>query len=238
MLDIFKLPVYYISFYRKKQLEEYIKERGFKNVNYFQAVVGKKFNIDTLLENSIISGLVYTELLGERKHLHGVPSLGAIGCYMSHYNLWKICVKKKYPYIIIVEDDVCIPKATNEDLKSINNILKPNNSLFISTMILNKNKKVTSFVFTHFYISSIGACKELIKYAFPIEQQLDGYMSYVATRKKIRLNGFNFAYQNILRPSTVQNNIVVKYLLPSDIWYYISMFCLLIIVVIILYINK
>ena len=185
-MDIFNFPLYYISFNHNQKIENNCKNIGFTNVNHFQAIDGKKFNPDYLFENGLITIRSYNDLVENREQNSGIPSLGAIGCTMSHYNLWCLCVKMKFPYIIILEDDVSLPYKISNDIKlKINSALEKENSIYISPSYYNNNNKIIKVFGTHFYIISIGACKELIKNTFPIDVQTDWYISNKATTKKL-----------------------------------------------------
>ena len=141
----------------------------------------------------MISSRTYMDLIDSRHQHSGIPSLGAIGCYMSHYNLWKECVSNNLPYITIVEDDIDINKISEKNIDKITNILLKPNSIFISSNV--KKNKITYFQGTQFYIASNDSCKNLIKKAFPIDVQVDYYMSYMDTIKQINIEGFKIFKQ-------------------------------------------
>lgn len=174
-MEIFNYPLYYIGFDRENTLEKKLKYAGFTNVNHFKAINGRNFNIKQLLKDKTISTRSYIDLKYGRSQHSGIPSLGAIGCTMSHYSLWKKCIESNFPYIIIIEDDVNIPdKIDEKQLKYITNILKKEKNGYIST----RNKKLDDFFHcgTHFCILSKEVCKELVKDAFPMEIQTDAYI--------------------------------------------------------------
>lgn len=233
MLDIFNIPMYYISFKRNLDLEKNMSNRGFSNINHFPAINGKNYKPKNLVNEGIITNSAYIELLQGRQRLSGLPSLGAVGCSLSHYNIWKICIERNLPYIIAVEEDCYMPVIKKYDLFKIRNILKKNNSVYVSTYMLNK-KKVTMLMLTHFCILSQGACKELVKYMFPIEMQIDAYMAALDTRKIINLDGFFLASQDLFHFSSVQDR-KYQYLLPNDMWYYVCMYSISIIIMILFY---
>ena len=54
-MNIFDFPVYYIGFNRNEILEKQANKLGFKNVNHFQAIDGRKFNAQELMENKVTS---------------------------------------------------------------------------------------------------------------------------------------------------------------------------------------
>jgi GR25 family glycosyltransferase involved in LPS biosynthesis len=233
-MDIYEIPLYYISFNKKQKLENELINTGFKNINYYEAVNGKKLNIDLLVKNNMISSRTYIDLIDSRHQHSGIPSLGAIGCYMSHYNLWKECVSNNLAYITIVEDDVNINKISEKNIDKITNILLKPNSIFVSSNV--KKNKITYFQGTQFYIASNDACKNLIKKAFPIDVQLDYYMSYIDTLKQINIEGFKIFKQKI-HISSIQD-VCIKCFLPNNMKYYIIILIITFIIFIIFIIFK
>ena len=227
-IDIFAIPLYYISFKPKPKLESNLSQKGFKNINFFPAVDGRKFDIGELKELNMISIRAYTDLTIGREEHSGLPSLGSVGCTMSHYKLWKKCVDHKLPYIIIAEDDVNVNSISEKDLQNIRNIILKKNGVFVSSNI--SRTPNTFFFGTHFCIVSLGACKELIEYAFPIDVQTDYYMAHLDTLGKISIEGFKIASQSILQGSSIQNNCI-KCILPKSIYPYIIFFVMLLTVI-------
>ena len=230
MLDIFNIPVYYISFNYEPKLEKNLREIGFQTVTHFQAIDGRKFSLNSLLEEKIITIRSYNDILTIREQSSGMPSLGAIGCTMSHYELWRLCIEKNLPYIAIAESDLELRKITEEIQDKIKEILKKPNSLFISARIT--RKKNTHFIGTHFYIVSNSACKELIKNTFPIDVQTDAYIAHMDTIKKINIEGFSIGSQK--RHNSLIQNWCVKCVLPTNTWMYILIVFLSITIIVLL----
>jgi hypothetical protein len=230
MLDIFNIPVYYISFNYEAKLEKNLREVGFQNISHFQAIDGRTFSLESLLDKKIISIRSYNDILTVREQHSGMPSLGAIGCTMSHYELWKLCVEKNLPYMAIAESDLHLNKIKPTIQDKIKEILERPNSLFISAHVT--RKKNTHFIGTHFYIVSNSACKELIKNAYPIDVQTDAYIAHMDTIKKINIEGFSIGSQK--RHSSLIQNWCIKCILPTNTWMYILIAFLTIIVVILL----
>jgi GR25 family glycosyltransferase involved in LPS biosynthesis len=237
-MTIFEYPLYYISFKKNDKLEKACYDLGFKNVNHFSAVDGRKFTPYDLLKNNIITTRSYQDLVQGRDQAKGISSLGAIGCTMSHDALWNLCVKNKFPYIIILEDDVKLPKSiSKKNIDKINDILSKKNSIFISANIIKKDK-YTKFLGTHFYIISNSSCKELIKNTYPIDVQTDWYMSHMDNIKKVNIEGFQIAKTNIHK-SSIQDTCI-KCMLPKNIIFYLIFICfvfVLIIMLILLYVK-
>ena len=231
-MTIFEYPLYYISFKKNDKLEKACYDLGFKNVNHFSAVDGRKFKPIDLLKNDIITTRSYQDLVYGRDQHKGLSSLGAIGCTMSHDTLWNLCIKNNFPYIIILEDDVKLPKSIKQkDIDKINNILSKKNSIFISANIF-KNDKYTRFFGTHFYILSNSSCKELIKNTFPIDIQTDWYIAHMDNIKKVNVEGFQIVKTNSHK-SSIQD-VCVKCILPKNSVYYLIFICFIFFIIIIL----
>lgn len=232
MIDIFQIPVYYIAFKPNQPLETSLKNQGFNSVHHFIAIDGRKMDIDELLKNKIITIRSYNDLIMGREQHSGLPTLGAVGCTMSHSALWNLCVKKNMPYIIIAEDDLSLPQIIPENLKKIQNILEKPNSVYVGRNINKKEGKPTFFIGLQFYIVSNGAARELIKETYPIDVQTDAYMAHLDTVKKINLGGFDLAEQNF-HPSSIQEPVCFKCNLATQyvfkiMWFVIPIIFLLI----------
>ena len=194
-LDILGIPLYYINFNKSDEIENHYKNYGFKNVNHFKAVNGKKMDLDKILGDGIITIRSYEDIVNGRVTHKGLTSMGAIGCTLSHYELWKKCIVGDLPFMVIVEaDNRMSDKMTPKIKKKITDILSKNKSIFISVTLKQKLDKL-HFFGTHFYIVTQSACKELVKHVFPIDVQTDWYMGHLARIKKINLEGFPISYQ-------------------------------------------
>lgn len=169
---------------------------------------------------------------------------GAVGCAMSHINVWKT-IAASGEGSFVIEDDVNIEgmeKNISEAYKRL-----PDDVDFVSFMYLNwgSTKKgdhvqyneywrtITSRYFSGmqmYYLTPAGAQK-LLKYAFPILTHIDVYVAYMASVKSNDFRGI-FLERNIypLWPhefhdnlkSTLGHTLTVKKMLPdSNIFYYL-----------------
>lgn len=226
-MNIFDFPLYYISFKRNEELENKAKKLGFTNINHFQAIDGRKLIPEKILDDNIITIRSYNDLIGERNEHAGLPSLGAVGCTMSHDKLWRKCVDNNFPYIIILEDDVDLPdKITSEQLEKITNILSKEKSVYISS-----DAVVGKVVFgTHFCILSNEACKELIKNTFPIDVQTDSYIWHKNNIGKINVENFKLAGQK-MHNSSIQD-LCIKCILPNNLYFYLIIIIGIILIII------
>jgi len=227
MTDIFKIPLYYIGFKRNKFLEIQLKKCGFTNINHFKSIDGRKMDYKKLLKDNIISTRAYHDLKNGRSDDISISSLGAIGCTLSHRELWKLC-SEELPYIIIAEDDLSLSqKITKSDIYNIQTSLSEENGAFISAKI----KKNSNFMHgTHLYFLTKGAAKKLFDKSLPISIQTDSYIKHIADIGDINLEGYNISKQKSRISSTA--DICVKCMLPKGLTFYVILsICILFIII-------
>lgn len=177
-MDIYSFPLYYISFDRKPKLEETLKNLGYKNINLFKAVDGNKLDKDQLYRDRKISMRVHYDLI-QYCDFMSMPSMRGIGCALSHQSLWQKCIDDNMDYIIIAEDDLILKRLDKDDMDFIVDGLSKPNSIFIGSKYANHIHKLPSIVGLQFYIMSNQACKNALKYAYPIDTQLDTFLTYI-----------------------------------------------------------
>lgn len=227
-VDIFNIPLYYISFSRKEELENHLSEHGFKNINHFQAIDGRKLKPDDLVRDGLLTIRSYNDLITGREQHSGISTLGAVGVTLSHSELWKKCISEQLPYIIIVEDDAYITRPfTQEDSKKISDAITSPNGLFISEHI--NRRPITQFFGMQFCVLSNEACEELLKNVFPIDVQVDSYIAHLNTVKRVNLEGYKLVTQTPHK-SSIQDKCI-KCSLPKSKTFY-NVFAMAIIVVI------
>ena len=161
------------------------------DINYMNSIIGieGKKTIDNYYKYKII-----------RKNHYELPSYGAIGCYLSHVNLWKEIINNNIKNVIIFEDDANVSNIDyNNLIKRLNllpnkwDIYLLNNPKYCYEKIKVENKhnlyKVKRFFQTHAYIININACKKIIDsgFLFPINQQIDSFLSELAIMNKLNI---------------------------------------------------
>jgi len=219
------IPLYYIAFRRNSIVEEHYRKHGFKYVYHFPAVNGRKLSIKKMIDDGILSIRSQDDLKYGRSEHSGLPSLGAVGCTLSHFELWTMCVNRNMPYIIIAEEDNRMKrKLTSDDLTFIHETITQMYGVFISSRIsiTGKNKTKVRFFGTHFYIANQNACRRLAENTFPISVQTDWYMSDLATRNYIQLRGRVLSDQkhDYFWQTSIQDLCITCWL-PRNKWFYI-----------------
>lgn len=124
------------------------------------------------------------------RYSHGDHSYGSIGCFISHVKIWYDILKSGKNEGIVFEDDISIPK---DFVKKYTNMMKnvPQDwdlILFGPHILLQsvkKRKRVdqNNFIFTHFfgtnsYVITADACRKMLQKVFPIQHQIDWWMSF------------------------------------------------------------
>lgn len=203
--NLFDVPVYYISFKRNNRTETALQTQGFKNINHFEAIDGRKFDPKMLRDNHLITARSYTDLIDGREQHSGLTTLGAVGCTFSHLSLWKKCVDDNMNYIIIAEEDVMFDRPfTQKDIRGIVSFMETHeNSIFVSAAVY-RTGNIYNFIGLHFYIVSRDACIEMVKDALPIDVQTDAYISHLADLNRVSLDGNHSLAHQIHHPSSIQ----------------------------------
>jgi GR25 family glycosyltransferase involved in LPS biosynthesis len=162
----------------------------FLNIEIFNATDGHKLSNDYINNNLSIKSK-YT--LKNPSLYDDIRSVGEIGCYLSHTKIWQEIVDNNYENCIIFEDDVIPETDYDTILKNIDSIPEDYDIAYLgwwnrySTKYNNKNKdwlfsndsdlKKQNVLGLYSYIISNKGAKKLLSKAFPIDVQLDTYVS-------------------------------------------------------------
>jgi glycosyl transferase family 25 len=195
------IPSYVVNLDQNKdkwfKTKEMLNEIGI-NPERFPAVYGKK--LDNSFINDITNPSVYYTLTYDRSLDEQIPSLGAIGCYLSHIKLWQKLINSEDNTMLIFEDDI---ELNFSKLNEINLFLQNVTStqpdwdfiflgytkpLMFSNDLCNKNIcQIKDITFcTHAYIINKKGAKKLLDKAFPIVHQIDSFISFMSARGDIK----------------------------------------------------
>lgn len=164
------------------------------------------------LSTTTLSLAARTSLLRGRDKHEDIPSMGAIGCALSHYQCWMHIVKHKLAYAYVFEADA----AMNDSLKFIEIEQYVSKQLaegydYISLGYRKQPallpKKVHAdhlhtFIQTHAQVVSHRGAQILLNHFFPIEMQVDGYIACLSRSNIIKACGRQFFVQNAAMSST------------------------------------
>jgi GR25 family glycosyltransferase involved in LPS biosynthesis len=167
----------------------------FNNFEKVEAVLGNELSDDEIYKllstNSLLS-------LKYKYHLHyDIRNKNGIGCYLSHYNIWKDVIKNNYKNVLIFEDDISTPHTFDTIKKYIDSIPTDYGIGFISYWNYNDSivklipentfwSKSDSYTFyqTDAYILSNVGAKILLEKALPISNQVDAFINVLASANK------------------------------------------------------
>jgi len=230
MIDLKSIPIFCINLdKRPERAAAFQSQEGLKelNIKRFSAVDGLTLEIS---KNSLISNQTKYNILNNTRRSHGeINTPGAIGCSLSHFNVWKKFLETKAPYCLVLEDDAMIPKGFAEIIANASKALKELKRFDVwllsyrlyepQTIPLTQTWKSPIYFWgTSSYIISRRGVEALSEGFFPIECHLDKYMSLknglghatVVIHKDIKMRNIYYGSDIQLHPCSLCN-------LPDDI---------------------
>jgi GR25 family glycosyltransferase involved in LPS biosynthesis len=256
------IETYCISLEKKREEWDDItanirKNTGLNDVKIFPAIYGKEVgdvyenpqNIskvskrvqDILKENGDIMSvwaLYKLKKAQERREHAQLGTWGAVGCYLSHYLLWKMTYERDLSYTLIFEDDVTFSSDFEERFRKIvKNIPEDTDVIFLDsswceisepTKYENLDRVKGQFFGTHAYIITSSGAKKLLEKIFPIEIQIDAYMSFVNFLKNGNMNVYR-AYGmcgQSMHQSSIQTICMTCDITPKRLLYWNVFWCL------------
>ena len=177
-----------------------------------------------------------------------LPSQGAIGCALSHYALYNICIQLGQPIIVIEQDVVFTPRA----IQVLRDLRVPSDADFVSLLYIRQhdvvryNNRFDRLVGPHcdgnqcYYITPRGA-EIILSKAFPIVTQCDLMVGIVANTsgpefKAYVLRERLYSIWSVLRDnmgSSIQRFQIKKYL-PRSNYFYVAILVLILILICVL----
>ena len=203
---------YCISLESKKSiwpdLIKTIKNNGIDNVTMYPAVIGKNLTDPNSDEFKIfgdpknyVTVFAYFNLVKNklRRYHAQLSSWGAVGCYLSHISLWKNLLDSdpSIEKFLIFEDDISFQPNFKDVFQ--NSILPniPENSDIIFLDVCRNFERIeynkifdkigNLFFGLHAYIITRKGASTLLQKSFPIEIQLDSYISKYAELNNLNL---------------------------------------------------
>jgi len=227
IIIIIAILINYISKYKNKISKVYVinlikrKERlAFFSSNYnlkipfeiFNAIDGSQLNLSKLISNNIIGETGLRSIENKKRIYHyELTNLNAIGCFLSHYYLWHQILNTNGDNFLIFEDDTIFNSISlyeiNYRLSNIPNdwdiyLLSNPNSAYQKT-----NKKVHRFFLLNAYIINKKGINKIIDKCFPINQQLDSFLSDLTTDLNIYIHDkYNYYKQSNDFKTDIQDN--------------------------------
>ena len=195
-MDIRKIPIYCINLdKRPERLRFFMNQPGLSGLRpsglrpeRVSAVDGATLNI--VSDRRISNRTKYNILHKTRRSHDEIDTAGAIGCSLSHYEVWKKFLETKADACLVLEDDAQIPVGLADMILGISqppdfDIWSLSYRLYDPTLLPlplpspshNKWKIPVNFWGTAAYIITRRGAERMMEGFFPIECHLDRYMS-------------------------------------------------------------
>lgn len=161
----------------------------------FPAVNGKLLSNDEII-NIVDSSAMESVINGYRTR-HYELSLGAIGCYLSHVNIWKKLLdeNQKQQRLYIFEDDT-VPTFSKTQVDEYIKELPSDwdillfGGIYHKSIPVSKNiAKIHEFYCLHGYVVNNKNIHTLLNNAFPISKQIDHWLSDLCKKNMINIYG-------------------------------------------------
>ena len=168
---------------------------NFKHIIRYPAINGKNMLYNELV--NIVDPDAMTSILNNFRKEHHELSYGAVGCYLSHVNIWDE-LSKLYDTneIIIFEDDIIFKENVLSEIKRYLSIAPKDWDIIQLSTLRNINYNVvgefykpSGFWGMQSYILNKRGAKKLIKEVekYKIDGQIDAYLSRMIQRGKITI---------------------------------------------------
>jgi GR25 family glycosyltransferase involved in LPS biosynthesis len=193
---IFNVPTYVINMKERvdrwKRFTQQPVIHKLKHLRQFSAVNGKK--LDYMKDRRISVRTRLNIFRNYRRSHHEIATLGAVGCSLSHIQIWKKFLASGAKHCLIFEDDAILTESTFDDIDRLFPKLpsdwgvwvlgyyKPN--LIYQPYHVKPWNQVYRFTATHAYLITREAAKKLLADALPIESHIDHYMGDVSILNK------------------------------------------------------
>lgn len=180
-----------------------------------KAVDGKRVDLEKVVAPDALAKLRMAQKTGTRK-AHPDLTPGAVGCYLSHLELWKTIAASGAAWAIVFEDDASIEPNLGFEITQAMNDLPPDWDLCLfgyvgnGVPVTNRLVKIKDFLLTHAYAVSAKGARHLARAMLPIEKQVDWAMSdqpvqkYATAEKIVQQGNFGTDIQiPVQEPSKV-----------------------------------
>ena len=221
--------IYLLNLERRKDRLDFFKKTYNLNMPFtiIKAVDGNSLNINELLKNNLLGNVgkisIYNNKNNKsRKYHYELTHKGSIGCYLSHINIWKNIKNNNLNNVLIFEDDTKMNKINlneiNYRLADLPNnwdiYLLSNSKLCYYKKNVNNKKlfKVKRFFLTNAYIINKSGINKIFNSntLFPINQQIDSYLSELALDYNLNIYVHNSSYKYYEQSNTLGSDIQIE----------------------------
>lgn len=190
-----KLKVYVVNLDRRPdrwaEVTETLAKAGFTHIERVSAVDGKRIDTDHL--KKLVHASVYPALGQVRQRHEDIGSLGAVGCYLSHYKVWSLIAERNEPALVVEDDLVMHPSFQQFQLAQDPSPLNRYDFALLAAYIREPHllTKLPDgsmrqglhpyhglFFSTHLYYLTPQGASFFLEGALPMQYQVDSYMGF------------------------------------------------------------
>lgn len=155
------------------------------NILKFNAIDGSILDTEKIFISDVAKAEIkQIETTGFRTK-HYQLTRGAIGCYLSHIQVWEHILDSKHNAVIIFEDDANVPVDIKQTIQENMRHIPENWDIVLFGFYCKdcipgyKHNKVNRFILLHCYAINRNAVLKILKSntLFPITQQIDSLIS-------------------------------------------------------------
>lgn len=192
---------------------------AWKKYIVYPAVVGKELDIIKYVTPDAYNQVMETDATKRRKHHYDITK-GAVGCYLSHLDIYRKIAASNKKYGLIFEDDVMIATDFYKRMLYGLNTVPDDWDIYLLGLICLKCDikseyiNVNRFWGLHGYLVKKETAQRLVNYLDKlISKQIDADISLLIKEKKVKVYGINpiiVAQQNAFLSDIqvpVENNI-------------------------------
>ena len=182
---------------RYKRFKDSIQKSDLRPVGFtrIEGVNGRAQNLKKLVSPQAYQNIIKSEKTNYRRY-HYELTRGAVGCYLSHINVYKSVLQQDTEYAIIFEDDVRLikPNILEEINKVLPTIPEDWDILLLGCVCFVCGKfvnyyDVNRYFLMHGYIVKKSSAEKILHMIEnePIEQQIDAKFSDLAERGLLKI---------------------------------------------------
>lgn len=168
------------------------------DVTRVSAVDGKLLTNDEIKNATSLHAQYLLQYPHERASHSDIVSVGAVACSLSHHKvLTDFLQNSTDSHVCILEDDITI-KSTNlsGDIEKLINVSHPQHDLYLLGHHFCKH---ALYYGSFGYVVSRNGAQIILKNFYPIEVQIDAYLSLLQTSKKIN---FFICHPVLIKPAS------------------------------------
>jgi GR25 family glycosyltransferase involved in LPS biosynthesis len=196
-LNIFNTPTYVVSLKeRSDRWKRFIQQPAIhllKRLKQSRAVNGK--TLDPKNDSRISVRTRLNIFRNYRRSHYEIATLGAVGCSLSHIDIWNKFLKSGSKYCLILEDDAILTESVLHEINKVIPSLPKQWGIWIlgnyTPNLIYQHldtkpwNRIYNFTASHAYLINRETAKLLLESAYPVESHVDHYINAISVLKNI-----------------------------------------------------